>query len=181
MSCESTAGGHVAGDRAIRCRAGCCATESTKKSPLFRLKGRYFGKTSRFRSGQIDETNTSRTNMPARRHGDAMMLFATGAERMTSSLKRRLNSRDGALSAEPRAGTHEGVVRDGKTAMFGLGETCRWIGQAARPTHCFVSVFTKAFTGRCWPASSAEGTVKFTDRLQDRHRWNVTIPETRKP
>jgi hypothetical protein len=56
----------------FECRAGCLRDREHEKSPVCSgLKGPVtFGKTSRFRSGQIDEPNTSRTNMPARRHGD---------------------------------------------------------------------------------------------------------------
>ena len=70
-----------------------------------------------------------------------------------------------------------GVVRDGKTAVFGFGETSDGSGKAPdRHTMLRVGSLTKAFTGQVLANLVADGTVKFTDRLQDRIGWNVTIP-----
>jgi D-alanyl-D-alanine-carboxypeptidase/D-alanyl-D-alanine-endopeptidase len=70
-----------------------------------------------------------------------------------------------------------GVVRDGKTAVFGFGETSDGSGKPPdRRTLLRVGSLTKAFTGQVLASLVADGTVKFTDRLQDRIGWNVTIP-----
>jgi D-alanyl-D-alanine-carboxypeptidase/D-alanyl-D-alanine-endopeptidase len=70
-----------------------------------------------------------------------------------------------------------GVVRDGKTAVFGFGETSDGSGKAPdRHTMLRVGSLTKAFTGQVLANLVADGTVKSTDRLQDRTGWNVTIP-----
>src|SRR5436190_20577843 len=70
-----------------------------------------------------------------------------------------------------------GAVRDGKTAVFGFGETSD--GSAKPPdrhTLLRVGSLTKAFTGQVLASLVAEGTVRLTDRLQDRIGWNVNIP-----
>lgn len=70
-----------------------------------------------------------------------------------------------------------GVVRDGKTAVFGFGETSD--GSGTEPdgrTMLRVGSLTKAFTGQVLASLVVDGTVRFTDRLQDRIGWNVTIP-----
>jgi D-alanyl-D-alanine-carboxypeptidase/D-alanyl-D-alanine-endopeptidase len=71
-----------------------------------------------------------------------------------------------------------GAVRDGKTAVFGFGETSD--GSAKLPdrhTLLRVGSLTKAFTGQVLASLVAEGTVRLTDRLQDRIGWNVNIPQ----
>src|SRR3954470_493329 len=71
-----------------------------------------------------------------------------------------------------------GVVRDGKTAVFGFGETSDGSGKPPDgQTMLRVGSLTKAFTGQVLASLVADGTVKFTDRLQDRIGWNVTIPK----
>jgi serine-type D-Ala-D-Ala carboxypeptidase/endopeptidase len=70
-----------------------------------------------------------------------------------------------------------GVVRDGQTAVFGFGETSDGSRKAPdRRTMLRVGSLTKAFTGQVLASLVADGTVKFSDRLQDRIGWNVTIP-----
>jgi D-alanyl-D-alanine-carboxypeptidase/D-alanyl-D-alanine-endopeptidase len=70
-----------------------------------------------------------------------------------------------------------GVVRDGETAVFGFGETSDGSGKPPdRHTLLRVGSLTKAFTGQALASLVAEGTIKLTDRLQDRIGWNVTIP-----
>jgi D-alanyl-D-alanine-carboxypeptidase/D-alanyl-D-alanine-endopeptidase len=70
-----------------------------------------------------------------------------------------------------------GVVRNGETAVFGFGETADGSGKPPnRHTMLRVGSLTKAFTGQVLASLVADGTVKFTDRLQDRIGWNVTIP-----
>jgi serine-type D-Ala-D-Ala carboxypeptidase/endopeptidase len=70
-----------------------------------------------------------------------------------------------------------GVVRDGQTAVFGFGETSD--GSRRRPdSHTMLRIgsISKAFTGQVLASLVADGTVKFSDRLQDRIGWNVPIP-----
>jgi serine-type D-Ala-D-Ala carboxypeptidase/endopeptidase len=70
-----------------------------------------------------------------------------------------------------------GAVRDGKTAVFGFGETSDGSGKLPdRHTLLRVGSLTKAFTGQVLASLVAEGTVRLTDRLQDRIGWNVNIP-----
>ena len=71
-----------------------------------------------------------------------------------------------------------GVVRDGKTAVFGFGETFDGSGKPPdRNTMLRVGSLSKAFTGQVLASLVADGTVKFTNLLQDRIGWNVKIPE----
>ncbi len=70
-----------------------------------------------------------------------------------------------------------GVVRNGETAVFGFGETSDGSNKPPdRHTMLRVGSLTKAFTGQVLASLVADGTVKFTDRLQDRIGWKVTIP-----
>ena len=70
-----------------------------------------------------------------------------------------------------------GIVRDGKTAVFGFGETSDGSGKPPDGhTLLRVGSLTKAFTGQVLASLVADGTVKFTDRLQDRIGWNATMP-----
>jgi D-alanyl-D-alanine-carboxypeptidase/D-alanyl-D-alanine-endopeptidase len=62
-----------------------------------------------------------------------------------------------------------GVVRDGQTVVFGFGETSDRSGKAPdRRTMLRIGSLTKAFTGQVLASLVADGTVKFSDRLQDR-------------
>lgn len=71
-----------------------------------------------------------------------------------------------------------GVVRDGKTAVFGFGETFDGSGKPpGRQTMLRVGSLSKAFTGQVLASLVADGTVKFTDPLQDRLGWNVKVPQ----
>jgi serine-type D-Ala-D-Ala carboxypeptidase/endopeptidase len=70
-----------------------------------------------------------------------------------------------------------GVVRDGKTAVFGFGEISDGSGKTPdRRTVLRVGSLTKAFTGQVLASLVADGTVGLADRLQDRIGWDVTIP-----
>jgi D-alanyl-D-alanine-carboxypeptidase/D-alanyl-D-alanine-endopeptidase len=70
-----------------------------------------------------------------------------------------------------------GAVHEGNTAVFGFGETSRGSGKAPdRYTMLRVGSLSKAYTGQVLASLVADGTVKLTDRLQDRTGWNVTIP-----
>ena len=70
-----------------------------------------------------------------------------------------------------------GVVRDGKTAVFGFGKIADGSNETPdRHTILRVGSLTKAFTGQVFASLLADGTVKLTDRLQDRIGWDLTIP-----
>src|SRR5215217_8136135 len=70
-----------------------------------------------------------------------------------------------------------GVVRNGQTAVFGFGETSDGSGKPPDgDTMLRVGSLTKAFTGQVLANLVANGIVRFTDRLQDRIGWDVTIP-----
>src|SRR5262245_1299511 len=58
-----------------------------------------------------------------------------------------------------------GVVRDGKTAVFGFGETSDGSGKAPdRNTMMRIGSISKVFTGQVMASLAAGGTIKFTDR-----------------
>jgi D-alanyl-D-alanine-carboxypeptidase/D-alanyl-D-alanine-endopeptidase len=71
-----------------------------------------------------------------------------------------------------------GVVRNGETAVVGFGEIADKSGKAPDgDTLMRIGSNTKAFTGAVLASLVADGTVRLTDRLQDRLGWDVTIPE----
>jgi D-alanyl-D-alanine-carboxypeptidase/D-alanyl-D-alanine-endopeptidase len=70
-----------------------------------------------------------------------------------------------------------GAVRNRETAVFGFGETADGSGKTPDgDTVLRVGSLSKAFTGQVFASLVAGGTVRFTDRLQDRIGWNVTVP-----
>ncbi|MGD9882822.1 MAG: D-alanyl-D-alanine-carboxypeptidase/endopeptidase AmpH [Reyranella sp.] len=71
-----------------------------------------------------------------------------------------------------------GAVRDGRTAVFGFGETSDGSGKEPDGnTMLRIGSITKAFTGQVLAGLVSQGTVRFTDRLQDRLGWPVKVPE----
>ena len=71
-----------------------------------------------------------------------------------------------------------GAVRDGQTAVFGFGETSDGSGKEPDGnTMLRIGSITKAFTGQVLAGLVSQGTVKLTDRLQDRLGWPVKVPE----
>ncbi len=71
-----------------------------------------------------------------------------------------------------------GAVRNGGTAVSGFGETLDGSGKAPDgQTMLRIGSITKAFTGQVLAGLASRGTVKFTDRLQDRIGWPVKVPE----
>lgn len=71
-----------------------------------------------------------------------------------------------------------GAVRDGQTAVFGFGETSDGSGKEPDGnTMLRIGSITKAFTGQALAGLVSQGTVKLTDRLQDRLGWPVKVPE----
>ncbi|HYX02783.1 MAG TPA: D-alanyl-D-alanine-carboxypeptidase/endopeptidase AmpH [Reyranella sp.] len=71
-----------------------------------------------------------------------------------------------------------GVVRNGETAVFGFGEAADGSGKPPDgQTLLRIGSITKAFTGQVLAGLVAQGTVRLTDRLQDRIPWAVKVPE----
>src|SRR4051812_33142152 len=71
-----------------------------------------------------------------------------------------------------------GAVRNGETAVFGFGHASDGSDMVPNgDTLMRVGSITKAFTGQVLATLAANGTVRFTDRLQDRLGWDVQIPE----
>jgi serine-type D-Ala-D-Ala carboxypeptidase/endopeptidase len=71
-----------------------------------------------------------------------------------------------------------GVVRNGETVVRGYGETADGSGKEPDgDTVMRVGSITKVFCGAVLASMVADGSVKFTDTLQDRLGWGVTIPE----
>jgi D-alanyl-D-alanine-carboxypeptidase/D-alanyl-D-alanine-endopeptidase len=71
-----------------------------------------------------------------------------------------------------------GVIRNGETAVVGFGEIADNSGKKPDgDTLLRIGSNTKVFTGAVLASLVADGTVKLTDRLQDRLGWDVTIPE----
>jgi D-alanyl-D-alanine-carboxypeptidase/D-alanyl-D-alanine-endopeptidase len=71
-----------------------------------------------------------------------------------------------------------GVVRNGETVVRGYGEISDGSGKTPDgDTLMRVGSITKVFCGAALASMVADGSVKFTDRLQDRLGWDVTIPQ----
>src|SRR5262249_20936911 len=71
-----------------------------------------------------------------------------------------------------------GAVRGGETTVVGFGETSDGSGKVPDGrTMLRIGSVTKAFTGQVLAGLVSKGTVKFTDRLQDRLGWPVKVPE----
>jgi D-alanyl-D-alanine-carboxypeptidase/D-alanyl-D-alanine-endopeptidase len=71
-----------------------------------------------------------------------------------------------------------GVVRNGETVVRGFGEIADGSGKAPDgDTLMRIGSITKVFCGATLASMVADGKVGFTDRLQDRLGWDVTIPE----
>ena len=70
-----------------------------------------------------------------------------------------------------------GVVRNGETVVRGYGEIAKGSGKAPDgDTPMRIGSITKAFCGATLASMVADGKVAFTDRLQDRLGWDVTVP-----
>ena len=71
-----------------------------------------------------------------------------------------------------------GVIRNGETSVHGFGKIAD--GGDKEPdgdTLMRIGSITKVFCGAMLASMVADGTVSFTDRLQDRLGWDVKIPE----
>jgi D-alanyl-D-alanine-carboxypeptidase/D-alanyl-D-alanine-endopeptidase len=70
-----------------------------------------------------------------------------------------------------------GVVSNGETVVRGFGEIAQGSGKAPDgDTPMRIGSITKVFCGATLASMVADGKVAFTDRLQDRLGWDVTIP-----
>jgi serine-type D-Ala-D-Ala carboxypeptidase/endopeptidase len=108
----------------------------------------------------------------------AILLFGTGARAADKLLDEVVGFTGEVLLLQTRVPALViGVVRDGKTTVVGFGETFEGSGKPPDgQTMLCVGSLTKAFTGQVLASLAADGTVKFTDRLQDRIGWDVTVP-----
>lgn len=71
-----------------------------------------------------------------------------------------------------------GVIRNGEMVVRGYGEIAKGSGKAPDGDSILrVGSITKAFAGAALASMVADGKVAFTDRLQDRLGWDVTVPE----
>jgi D-alanyl-D-alanine-carboxypeptidase/D-alanyl-D-alanine-endopeptidase len=71
-----------------------------------------------------------------------------------------------------------GAIRDGEMVVRGFGEIAKGSGKEPDgDTLMRIGSITKVFTGAVLASLVADGTVGFTDKLQDRLGWDVTIPE----
>lgn len=71
-----------------------------------------------------------------------------------------------------------GAIRNGETVVRGYGEMSKGSGRAPDGDIMMrIGSITKAFTGAALASMVADGKVQFTDKLQDRLGWDVTIPE----
>ncbi|MGH9809337.1 MAG: serine hydrolase, partial [Terriglobia bacterium] len=71
-----------------------------------------------------------------------------------------------------------GVVRNGETVVRGYGKISDDSDKEPDgDTPMRVGSITKVFCGAALASMVADGSVKFTDRLQDRLGWDVTIPQ----
>lgn len=109
-----------------------------------------------------------------------VVLFAAAGARAEDKLLNEIVEFNGTmLFLESRVpGMVIGVVRNGETAVFGFGENADGSGKAPDgQTLLRIGSITKAFTGQALAGLVSQGTVKLTDRLQDRIGWPVKVPE----
>jgi len=70
-----------------------------------------------------------------------------------------------------------GAIRNGETVVHGYGEIADGSGKTPDgDTRMRLGSITKVFCGATLASMVADGKVGFTDRLQDRLGWDVTIP-----
>ncbi len=71
-----------------------------------------------------------------------------------------------------------GAIRNGETVVRGFGEIADGSGKEPDgDTLMRVGSITKVFCGAAFASMVADGSVNFTDKLQDRLGWDVKIPE----
>lgn len=70
-----------------------------------------------------------------------------------------------------------GVIKDGETAVVGFGKLAEGSDKAPDgDTLMRIGSITKVFTGATLASLVADGTVGFTDPVQDHLDWNITVP-----
>ena len=70
-----------------------------------------------------------------------------------------------------------GVIKDGETAVVGFGETAEGSGKTPDgDTLMRIGSITKVFTGATLASLAADGTVAFSDPLQEHLDWGITVP-----
>ena len=109
----------------------------------------------------------------------AALFVATGARAEDKLLNEIVEFNGAIIFMESRVPAMiVGVVRNGQTAVAGFGEISDGSGKTPDgQTMLRIGSITKAFTGQVLADLVAKGTVKFTDRLQDRLGWQVKVPE----
>jgi D-alanyl-D-alanine-carboxypeptidase/D-alanyl-D-alanine-endopeptidase len=109
----------------------------------------------------------------------SMLFTAAGTQAQDKLLAEIVGFHGALLFAESRVpGLVIGAVRDGETTVVGFGETSDGSGKEADgQTMLRIGSVTKAFAGQVLAGLVTQGTVKLTDRLQDRLGWPVTVPE----
>jgi D-alanyl-D-alanine-carboxypeptidase/D-alanyl-D-alanine-endopeptidase len=71
-----------------------------------------------------------------------------------------------------------GAVRNGETALAGFGETADGSGKEPNGDSIFrIGSVSKAFCGTVLSALVIDGKVRLTDRLQDKLKGDVSVPE----
>jgi serine-type D-Ala-D-Ala carboxypeptidase/endopeptidase len=107
-------------------------------------------------------------------------IFASATARAEDKLLREIVEFNGVMMfLDSRAPAMiVGAVRHGEAVVVGFGETSDGSGKAPDgQTMLRIGSITKAFTGQVLADRVAKGSVKFTDRLQDRLGWPVKVPE----
>src|SRR5215475_9560584 len=109
----------------------------------------------------------------------SMLFTAAGTQAQEKLLAEIVGFHGALLFAESRVpGLVIGAVRNGETAVVGFGETSDGSGKEPDgQTMLRIGSVTKAFAGQVLAGLVTQGTVKLTDRLQDRLGWPVTVPE----
>src|SRR5258707_9281299 len=69
------------------------------------------------------------------------------------------------------------VVGKGESVVVGFGKRAEGAGAPDGDTIIRVGSISKVFTGQVFASLVADGTVRLTDRLQDRLGWPVKVPQ----
>lgn len=69
-----------------------------------------------------------------------------------------------------------GAIRNGETAVTGIGDADGNGNAPDADTILRIGSISKVFTGQVFASMVADGEINFTDRLQDRLGWDVTVP-----
>ena len=109
----------------------------------------------------------------------ALLLAGTAARAEDRLLKEILEFNGAVLFLDSHVpGLVIGAVRNGETAVAGFGKLADSSDKAPDgQTMLRIGSITKAFTGQVLAGLVTQGSVKLTDRLQDRIGWPVKVPE----